>query len=120
MSHSKITKAFHLLKCISRCLCLKTEKKNVPTFSFSSGPDPVTSLCRSTQSEKPFWGSLLISRFWFGSVCSIQKHHPSPHKTQPKLLIVTHPHTFIKLMLVEYTLICTVGRLKQSMKNILF
>lgn len=27
---------------------LKTEKKNVPTFSFSSGPDPVTSLCRST------------------------------------------------------------------------
>lgn len=31
---------------------LRTEKKNVPTFSFSSGPDPVPSLCRSTQSEK--------------------------------------------------------------------
>lgn len=31
---------------------LRTEKKNVTTFSFSSGPDPVTSLCRSTQSEK--------------------------------------------------------------------
>lgn len=31
---------------------LRTEKKNVPMFSFSIGPDPVTSLCRSTQSEK--------------------------------------------------------------------
>lgn len=67
---------------------LKTEKKNVPTFSFSSGPDPATSFCRSTQSEKLFWGSLLISRFWKSTmslVLFVQSKNiiPAPIKLSP-------------------------------------